>query len=117
MTGVADGSNRCRGNRQTYHRVDRRWERGRGRKDHERRSAVLRRDPSCNRRVRWRAIVAPPDLESDFIRLICQDFTAPHMWDVEADLWTEKEGRSELSIRVRVYEDPERIEISDILVP
>jgi len=63
------------------------------------------------------AIMAPPDLEGDFMRLICEDFTAPHMWYVEADLWTEQEGRSDLSIRVRVYEDPERIEISDILVP
>jgi hypothetical protein len=65
------------------------------------------------------SVLVAPERVDDFIRLICEDFTPPRMWYIEADLWTDAQGRSDLSMRVKLWEadGQAHAEIQDLLVP
>lgn len=64
--------------------------------------------------------IAFPPCTSHFTRdLIEVDGSSPREWSVYVDLWTEEEGRSDLTLELRLFDSPApvfRVEIDDLHV-
>lgn len=65
-----------------------------------------------------RSIVVPPDSAFEFMDVIRVTIANPSRWSVTMPIWTQEEGRSDLSIELTVIDtvDGPRIEIDDLHV-
>ena len=60
------------------------------------------------------SLTKPPDTAYDDLDAIEVTGSDPRRWSVRFDLWTEQEGKSDLSLEVTIIDDGPQIEIDNL---